>query len=251
MFWENYVKFCSDVGLSPNAVAKKLGFASGSVTRWKCGSEPQSGNLLKIADYFGVTPQDLLSDQKLPSRGDAVTMDPSGVYMAPLFESVSAGFGAYAADLAVDRVPIYVTKAAEAAETICIRVSGDSMFPIISDGDIVQVRKQDSVISGSVAVVMVEDEGYVKNVYYEDGKWLELRSENDAYPPMRFEGRDIDRVRVVGFVTKVIKNVNAHVDTTPDDSKQRLDALLESMDRSELEQFLALADAYIRSKNKK
>ena len=220
-------------------------------TKWKNGSCPRETTLLKIANYFGVTPQDLLSDQPLPSRGDAVPLDPSGVYMAPLFESVSAGFGAYAADLAVDRVPIYVTKAAEAAETICIRVSGDSMYPIISDGDIVQVRKQDSVISGSVAVVMVEDEGYVKNVYYEDGKWLELRSENDAYPPMRFEGRDIDRVRVVGFVTKVIKNVNAHVDTAPDDSKQRLDALLDSMDQSELEQFLALADAYIRSKNKK
>ena len=250
MFWENFILQCSKKNMSPSAVCLDLGLSKTMVTKWKNGACPRETTLLKIANYFGVTPQDLLSDQPLPSRGDAVPLDPSGVYMAPLFESVSAGFGAYAADLAVDRVPIYVTKAAEAAETICIRVSGDSMFPIISNGDIVQVRKQDSVISGSVAVVMVEDEGFVKNVYYEEGKWLELRSENPNYPVMRFEGRDIDRVRVVGFVTKVIKNVNAHVDTAPDDSKQRLDALLDSMDQSELEQFLAFADAYIRAKKK-
>lgn len=250
MFKENFIKLCNERKIPPTVVCQSIGLTAATFSKWDEKSVPRKATLYKLADYFGVTPQDLLSDQPLPSRGDAVPLDPSGVYMAPLYESVSAGFGAYAADLAVDRVPIYVTKAAEAAETICIRVSGDSMFPIIANGDIVQVRKQDSVISGSVAVVMVEDEGFVKNVYYEEGKWLELRSENDAYPPMRFEGRDISRVRVVGFVTKVIKNVNAHVDAAPDDSKQRLDALLESMDQSELEQFLAFADAYIRAKKK-
>ena len=245
MFWEKFYFLCEKNGLKPFQVVKQVGIAAGSITKWKNGAIPSGASLQKLSDFFGVP-----ADYFINSSGEAVVLDPSGVYMAPLYESVSAGFGAYAADLAVDRVPIYVTKAAEAAETICIRVSGDSMFPIISNGDIVQVRKQDSVISGSVAVVMVEDEGFVKNVYYEEGKWLELRSENDAYPPMRFEGRDIDRVRVVGFVTKVIKNVNAHVDTAPDDSKQRLDALLDSMDQSELEQFLAFADAYIRAKKK-
>ena len=250
------ISLMNERGIDNKTMASFLGLDRQVVTDWKARrSKSYTKYIYQIATLLGVQVHELLDDvvelKIPPSRSNTHPLAQDGVHLAPLFESVSAGFGAYAADLAVDRVPIYVTKAAEAAETICIRVSGDSMYPIISDGDIVQVRKQDSVISGSVAVVMVEDEGYVKNVYYEEGKWLELRSENDAYPPMRFEGRDIDRVRVVGFVTKVIKNVNAHVDTAPDDSKQRLDALLESMDRSELEQFLALADAYIRSKNKK
>ena len=184
-----------------------------------------------------------------PTPGNSQPLNQDNVYLAPLYESVSAGFGAYAAETAVDQVPIYVSKPSEAANTICIHVRGDSMSPIISDGDIVQVRKQDSVISGSVAVVMIEDEGYVKSVFYEEGKWLELRSENPNYPVMRFEGSALRRVRIVGFVTKVIKNVNTHIDPAPtDDSKQRLDALMDSMDEQQLRQFLALAETVIQAK---
>lgn len=247
MFWEKFFSLCSTVKKSPNAVASELGYSSGSVSAWKSGRTPKFATLQRIADYFGVTPDYLLrEDDEQPTPSNAQPLAPDGVYLAPLFESVSAGFGAFAEDLVIDHIPIYVTKKAEAEQTICIRVRGDSMAPVICDGDIVQVRKQDSVISGSVAVVMVEDEGFVKSVYYEEGKWIELRSENPDYPPMRFEGTAIRKVRVVGFVTKVIKNVNKHVtEPAADASRRRLDEILEGLNEQELEQFLAVADVLI------
>lgn len=249
MFWKKFVFLCEVRNESPSAVCSALGFSTTMATKWKKGAQPRELTLMKIATYFGVSPSYFLgTEEPAPTPGNSQPLNQDNVYLAPLYESVSAGFGAYAAENAVDRVPIYVAKPSEAVDTICIRVRGDSMSPIISDGDIVQVRKQDSVISGSVAVVMIEDEGYVKSVFYEEGKWLELRSENPNYPVMRFEGSALRRVRVVGFVTKVIKNVNAHVDAVPDDSKQRLDALMDSMDEQQLRQFLALAESVIQSK---
>ncbi|MBD5104080.1 MAG: S24 family peptidase [Ruminococcaceae bacterium] len=45
-----------------------------------------------------------------------------------------------------------------------LRIHGDSMYPKIEDGDIIVVRKQSSVDSGSIAVILVDgEEGLVKN----------------------------------------------------------------------------------------
>jgi transcriptional regulator with XRE-family HTH domain len=48
----------------PNPVAKELGLSSGSVTSWKNGKVPHYSTLLKIADYFNVSVDYLLTGQK-------------------------------------------------------------------------------------------------------------------------------------------------------------------------------------------
>ena len=65
MFWDNFLLLCDRAGKSPNAVAAEIGFkSSGTVTGWKDGTIPYERNLKKIADYFGVTVDYLLSEQK-------------------------------------------------------------------------------------------------------------------------------------------------------------------------------------------
>ena len=61
MFWDNFIKMCNERNEKPNPVAKKLGITSGTVTNWKNGSTPQSTTLKKIADYFNVDPEYLLT----------------------------------------------------------------------------------------------------------------------------------------------------------------------------------------------
>ena len=68
MFWENFVRFCNSKEKAPNAVAKEIGIPSGSVTDWKNGRTPQHRTLIKIADYFGVTVDTLLGNEKTPSE---------------------------------------------------------------------------------------------------------------------------------------------------------------------------------------
>ena len=67
--------------------------------------------------------------------------------------------------------------------------------------------KQSSVDSGTIAVVLLDgEEGLVKRVEY-GADWIELHSINPMYKTMRFEGRDVLRLEVVGAVKKIIKNV--------------------------------------------
>lgn len=54
-FFEHFSALCKESGETPNAVAKKIGASSGSVTAWKKGTDPRNATLAKIADYFGVS----------------------------------------------------------------------------------------------------------------------------------------------------------------------------------------------------
>lgn len=59
-FFTNYNQLCKAAGKSANGVAKELGAASSSVTQWKRGSTPRPATIEMIAEYFGVTPEELL-----------------------------------------------------------------------------------------------------------------------------------------------------------------------------------------------
>ena len=208
MFWKNFVSLCNAKGVSPNGVCADLGFSNATATKWKNGSTPRGATLKKLADYFGISTDDLLAEQTAPSiKPNAIFLDSSHVFMIPTFETVSAGFGALANNEIVDYIPLYFAHPSEAEETICIKVKGDSMYPKIEEGDVIQVHKQDTVDSGTIAVVLLDgEEGLVKRVEYGDG-WLELHSINPMYKTIRFTGSDVMRIRILGAVRKIIKNV--------------------------------------------
>lgn len=63
MFWETFIKLCASNGTKPNPVAAKLGLSSGSITKWKNGAKPNDTTLQKIADYFGVSVDYLLTGE--------------------------------------------------------------------------------------------------------------------------------------------------------------------------------------------
>lgn len=66
-FYENYVQLCNQINKSPSAVAIELKIGKPSVTRWKSGVKPRYATAMKVANYFGVTVEELMSDT--PSAG--------------------------------------------------------------------------------------------------------------------------------------------------------------------------------------
>ena len=213
-FYDKISELCSKKGISITALAVELGLSKGTPTNWKKMIKPPRANTVKaIADYFGVSVEYLTSDSEenkktaLDIKSNAVFLDNTKIRALPLFESVSAGFGVTALEEIVGYVPCYIESDYEAENSICLKVWGDSMSPKIESGDIIQVLKQSSVDSGSIAVVLIDgEEGLVKKVVY--GKsWIELHSINPAYPVQRFKGIDVTRVSVVGLVKRVIKEV--------------------------------------------
>lgn len=63
MFWKNFVSLCNQKGKTPNGICAELGFSVATATKWKKGSVPRDTTLKKLADYFGVTVDDLIGEQ--------------------------------------------------------------------------------------------------------------------------------------------------------------------------------------------
>jgi repressor LexA len=255
MFWNNFVNLCNNKGKSPTAVISELGISRGSVTHWRTGKVPHHNTLLKIADYFNVSVDYLLGKENAPDvKSNAIILDPTKTRMIPVYESVSAGFGTLAQDLILEYMPIYIHSESEAAETICIKVQGDSMSPKIENGDTIQVHKQTSVDSGSIAVVLVDGEdALVKNVIY-GPNFIELHSFNPEYQTIRFEGADVMRVQVIGLVKKIVKNatgttkrIKLRADSAAMD---RAAALVRQLNDGELDQLDLLIDFIISQRKK-
>ena len=121
MFWENFYNLCERNNEKPLQVVKKIGIAAGSITKWKKGSIPSGASLSKISEYFGVTVDELLKDNSPTptTASETVPLDQSNLRMVPLYESVAAGFSAYASTDIQDYMPIYFHKPSEAEASPC------------------------------------------------------------------------------------------------------------------------------------
>ena len=88
-----------------------------------------------------------------------------------------------------------------------LQVTGNSMEPLFSDGDIAIVHKQDDFDSGNTCIVLINgDEATVKKVVrMEDG--IDLIAMNPYYPVRHFTKDDMNKipVQVIGRVIEARK----------------------------------------------
>lgn len=78
-----------------------------------------------------------------------------------------------------------------------VRITGDSMEPIIEKGSEVYLRYQPTVEDGEIAIVRVEDDGVTCKYLYRDGENIILKSENPKYDDIVV---DAEKVSVIGKV---------------------------------------------------
>lgn len=116
----------------------------------------------------------------------------------PLLGSVACGEPI----LAEEHIDGYVGVPDNIRADFALLCKGDSMINAgIRDGDVVYIRKQETVENGQIAAVIVEDmetEATLKRFYFENGV-VTLSPENNRYPPKTFIGSDIERIRIVGL----------------------------------------------------
>lgn len=207
------IKDCREqVDITLEELGNRIGLNKSTIQRYENGKieRIKIPVLQAIAKELNVDPLylSLKTNKKgtfdtIPSNISKVITD--DIHMIPVFNTVLAGFGAYADSDIAEYVPLYVRNPSDVPNLIGIRVKGDSMYPKIEDGDIIVVRRQTSADSGSVAVVLLDgEEGLVKKVDY-GPDWIELVSINPEYKTRRFEGEDVTRLQVVGLVKQVIK----------------------------------------------
>ena len=204
-----------ELGLTADDVAAALGKNRATVYRYESNSiEKLPTTVLEpLAEVLGTTPAHLmgwdedgaLSGAPEVSPVNAIQLEPHKIRMVTLYESAAAGFGAYANSTAIGSIPCYIESDWEAANSIAVKIKGDSMYPKIEDGDIVIVCKDMEYDDGKIVIARIdEDEAVVKRLRISPTR-LVLESINPEYQDRVFEREDMNRVHIEGVVRKIIK----------------------------------------------
>ncbi len=183
-------------------VARVLGVNKSTVMRWERGDTPHisRATLNLLAQHYGVSVAWLTGHEDNPAGEWIPASEAEASIRLPILGAVRGGYGGAVFEEIVGYEAASV-KAIQPGEDYCwLRVTGDSMSPLISEGDLVLIRKQPAVDNGDYAVAIIDDEeGTVKRIQYvTDG--VELHSVNPYYPVRRFTGKDMQRVRILGRV---------------------------------------------------
>lgn len=122
----------------------------------------------------------------------------------PLYDSIGCGEATYADPTAVDQIEVPGGLLQPGAKYFVLRTTGDSMNELgIEDGDLILCQKNYHAPSGSIAVVLIDDDATLKQIKYEhDGLLLTPRSTNPLHKPYKLG--EVDEFKVLGtFVKKI------------------------------------------------
>lgn len=208
IFAKNLSSYMSKKKIDRYKLCDDLDFKYSTLSEWLSAKKyPRIDKIEKLANYFDISKSALIEEHKHPQSNISAIIPPEKIHQIPVYATVSAGLGALAENEVIEYIPMVIENPYDIPDTFGLKVRGDSMYPKIEDGDIIVIRKQESVDSGTVAVVLLDgEEGLVKKVEY--GKdWIVLHSFNPEYQDKRFEGAEVQRLRVVGKVMKVVKSL--------------------------------------------
>lgn len=167
---------------------------------------PGQDKTLVLAEALGVDVAWLmgLDVPMQPEPSNIIKSDGREEYVKiPIIGRVAAGLNCLADNKIIGYEKVDANDICEKDEYRFLRVVGDSMYPIFIEGDLVLVRCQTSVDSGSYAVIVIDGEdGVIKKIVY-DKDCIELHSINPMYPVRRFEGEDVLRIQVFGLVKEI------------------------------------------------
>lgn len=189
--------------LTQEELGAKIGVQKAAIQKYEKGTVKniKRDSLIKLATCLDTTPEYLLGWDDTPSNLE--TFDTSDFVMIPVIGRVAAGISCFAENNITDYEPVQRGDILKGEQYSFLRVIGDSMYPIFMEGDLVLVRCQSSVDSGSYAVVTIDNEdGVIKRIVYGEN-FIELQSINPMYPPRRFENEDVLRIRVFGLVKEI------------------------------------------------
>lgn len=173
----------------------------------------------EVAAHFGVQPRaaaDHLAALKRKgylhrepgrSRGlSLVSRLEEQTVEVPILGRIAAGQPLLAAEQVEDTLPL-PRSWVPGEEAFLLRVSGESMAPLLLPGDLVMVRVQPRVSRGEIAVVLVDEEATVKRVYEEAGG-LVLKGDNPDFTPLRFAPDEAAAlVQILGKVVGVYRSL--------------------------------------------
>lgn len=205
-FHDRFQKAMNIRKMKQSDIVRLTGINRSSMSQYATGKfEPKQDKLDMIAMALNVNPVWLMGHD-IPMNAPLINNENESIFpipqtRIPLLGTIAAGEPI----LAEENIEEYIDLNDTVKADFCLRVKGTSMIGAgIKNGDIIFVRKQDTVEDGQIAAVLIEDKATLKRVY-KFGDHIQLRSENPEMPPINVNG-DSD-VRILGLATYRLSKV--------------------------------------------
>jgi len=170
-----------------------------TVSQWETGKTfPSAEMQQKLADYFDVSIDYLLGRSDTKEKNNTI---PNVVPFSeivkkrvPVLGNIACGEPIFAQEQYGDFVDCGVDA------DFALTCKGDSMIDArINDGDLVFIKKQDTVENGAIAAVIIDNDATLKRVfYYPETQKLILQAANPKYEPFVYIGAELENVRILG-----------------------------------------------------
>lgn len=197
IFINNLDKYMRLNEISQTDLSIKLGVNKSVVSSWLSGSRyPRMNTMERIATIFHVEKSDLIE------KKDTVAKAPRMPVKIPILGSVVAGIPLDAIEDIIGYEEITPEMAAQ-GDYFALRIKGASMEPVLTEGDVVIVKKQSYCDSGDIAIVLVNgNEATVKKVTYSDAGITLIGYNAAVYPPRLYTPQEVQNlpVQIIGRV---------------------------------------------------
>lgn len=192
MIGENIKLYREQASLTQEALATKIGISKSAISMYENGNrEPDLSTIQQIADALEVNMSTLIGQKSELSFDNLIPLVTAKI---SVIGEIACGTPIYAEETYGE----YIACDKNIEADFALKCKGDSMINArINDGDIVFIKKQPSVDDGDIACVVIENEVTLKRVYYKNGT-LSLVAENPKYPPMFFQGPELDQIYILG-----------------------------------------------------
>ncbi len=191
--------------ISQAELANFLKVSDKAVSTWENDIKiPRMGTLESMAKFFGVTKSYIIEGTK---TSNTMGMPMISTLKVPLLGTIACGTPI----LAVENVEDYIDMDKNVHADFALRCKGDSMINArIMDGDIVYIKKQNSVENGEIAAILLdeytESEATLKRIYKSSDK-IRLCAENPNYTDMVFFENDMNKIRIIGKAVAFLSSV--------------------------------------------
>ena len=204
--------------LKPVDLSKKTGISKTNISCYISGKyEAKQDGLILLAEALNVNPVWLMGydvpierndvkydiDSKsehilsLAEKGEEYRYSNSRTF--PLLGIVKAGYDYLASENIVSYVSID-KEVPDPENYFALKVTGDSMQPILYEDDIIIVHKQNDVESGQIGIILIDnEEATVKKIIKHDD-YIELIAFNSYYPPKKLDKNT--KFKIIGKVVE-------------------------------------------------
>ena len=174
-----------------NDICKDLDFKYTTFTDWYNGNiYPGIDKIEKIANYFRIEKSDLIENKEKQINDKQAF---------PVLGIVKAGYNYLAQENWISYISID-KKVPDPENYFALKVTGDSMQPVLYEDDIVIVHKQEDIESGQVGIILIDnDEATIKKVI-KHNDYIELIAFNSYYPPKKLDKNS--KFKIIGKVVE-------------------------------------------------